>query len=185
MKNYDSYKVKLVAFERCHVPKTVEWVNDAEMIKLIDRSSEPVTIEGCYKWCDNILEDKTKKMFAITTGDSGVHIGNCGLFEIDNRSRKAKLWIYIGDKEMWHKGLGREALEQLIAYGFENLDLNKIYLYVVEDNERAQKLYKSAGFSKEGVFRKDTFLEGRFKDAVYYGLLKNEFNKRKNHDQAK
>jgi RimJ/RimL family protein N-acetyltransferase len=179
MSKHDKYRVELVPFKRCFVAKTVEWVNDLEIINLIDRSPKPVTLEECYKWCDDILEDSKKTMFAILTEKKKLHIGNCGLFEIDERSRKAKLWIYIGEKSMWNKNLGRDALEQLVIYGFDELKLNRIYLYVVEGNKRAQELYQSAGFSKEGVLRQDTFLEGEFKDTMYYGILKDEFNKKR------
>ena len=172
------YKVKLIPFQRHYVPKTVEWVNDSEMKKLIDRSPEPVTLEGCYRWCDEILSDETKVMFALETCEGKSHVGNCGLFEINKKAKKAKLWIYIGDKNLWRQGIGRDVLEQLIAYGFDRLDLNKIYLYVVEDNIRAQKFYESAGFIREGVFRQDTFLEGKFKDTIYYSMLREEFEKR-------
>jgi len=178
MSRHEVCEAKLVPFEKCHVPRTVEWVNDKEIIDLIDRSSEPVTLEGCYKWAEDIIGDGSKAMFAIIAGDKGEHIGNCGLFEINKRSRKAKLWIYIGDKKMWGMGLGRKALDLLVSYGFEELGLNKIYLYVVEDNIRACKLYESAGFSKEGVFKQDTFLKGRFMDTVYYGILKEKFNQK-------
>ena len=178
MNNSNEYNVKLIPFGKDHVPKTVEWVNDEEIIKLTDRSSEPVTLEGCYKWYDDIAQDSTKKLLAIITDDGRSHIGNCGLFEIDKRSKKAKLWIYIGEKDHWGKGLGRKALKQLLDLGFQDLDLNRIYLYIVEDNTRAQKLYESMGFVKEGVCRGDTFIEGRYKDTIYYGLLKEEYMSR-------
>jgi RimJ/RimL family protein N-acetyltransferase len=173
--NSDEYKIKLIPFEKGHVPKTVEWVNDEEIIKLTDRSPEPVTLEGCYKWYDGIMEDKTKKLLAITADNGRSHIGNCGLFEIDKRSKKAKLWIYIGEKDYWGKGLGRKALKQLLDLGFQDLGLNRIYLYIVEDNTRAQKLYESVGFAKEGICRDDTFIDGRYKNTIYYGLLKEEY----------
>ena len=170
-------KIRLVPFEKEHVANTVEWVNDKEIISLIDRASDVVTLQGCNEWLEDILKDEGKEMFAITTTD-GVHVGNCGLFEISKRSKKAKLWIYIGEKSLWGQGLGRKALDELLDYGFNKIGLNKIYLYVVANNTRAQKLYESAGFIKEGVFKQDTFLGGEFMDTVYYGILKEQFKKR-------
>ena len=170
-------RIKLVPFKEEHIANTVEWVNDEEIIRLIDRSSEVVTLEGCNDWFENIEKDDAKVMFAILTSD-GLHIGNCGLFEVSERSKKAKLWIYIGDKSLWGKGLGREALQELLDYGFNKMSLNKIYLYVVANNTRAQNLYESAGFVKEGEFKEDTFLGGEFMDTVYYGILKEKYKKR-------
>jgi len=151
------------------------------MINLIDRAPTPVTRRGCYRWYDDIRRDRTRVQFAIEQGKKGLHIGNCGLCDISERSKKAKLWIYIGVKRLWDKGFGREALEQLMSFGFEQLGLNRIYLYVVEDNSRAKRFYKAAGFKREGLFRQDTFLEGRFKNTIYYSMLKKEFEKRKYH----
>jgi len=178
MRGDSNYKVKLIPFQRQHVTKTVEWVNDEELKTLIDRSPEPVTLDECYRWYDEIVSDETKIMFALETIEGKSHVGNCGLFEIHKRSKKAKLWVYIGVKSLWRQGMGRDVLAQLIDYGFNKLNLNRLYLYVVKNNIRAQKFYESAGFIKEGVFRQDAFLEGKFEDTIYYSMLREEYDKR-------
>lgn len=174
----NSYEIELTPFKQENVPETVRWVNDAEIMRLIDRSPEPVTLDGCYKWCESILEDERNAMFAIVMRGNKRHIGNCGLSNIDKRALKAKLWIYIGEKDMWGNRIGKRALEQLLVYSFGKLKLNKVYLYIVAGNIRAQKLYESSGFIKEGIFKQDTFVEGKFEDVIYYGILKSEFKEK-------
>lgn len=177
--------VMLLPFKKNHVPNTVRWVNNPQIMYLIDRSPEPVTIAGCYRWFRGVSKDRAKAVFAIIESTGMAHIGNCGLFDINHRSKKAKLWMYVGEKRFWERGFGREALSKLLRYGFERLHLNRIYLYVVEGNERARKLYESMGFVKEGVFRDSTFLKGGYRDTFHYGILKSEYRKRFKHGRKK
>jgi len=175
MNGNEPEKVIIVPYCEEHVAKTVNWVNDPEIMVLVDRSPEEVTLDGCHAWARSIQQDGKKAMFAILYGNGREHIGNCGLFEIDKRSRKAKLWIYIGEKDKWGRGIGKKALNMLLGHGFNVLGLNRVYLYVIEDNTRARRLYESQGFSREGVLREDTFMGGKFKNTVFYSILSKEF----------
>ena len=168
-------QVQLIPYVMAHVPKTVSWANDKEIMYLIDRSGHRITINECRQWCRRVTQDTTKRVFAILDVKQGIHIGNCGFSDIDRKRKKAKLWIYIGEKSCWGKGFGKQALRQLLYLGFGKLKLHRIYLYIIQDNVRAGKLYESAGFVKEGVFRDDTFLNGKYRDTVYYALLKDEY----------
>ena len=167
--------IRLVKFEKKHLEKTCEWINDSELRILLDQSQKNTTIEDCKNWFKRNEEEDTRALFAINDGEK--HAGNCGFIDIDKKKKMAKLWIYIGEKEKRGKGIGEKALVELINKGFYDLNLNRIYLYCLEENYSALKLYKKVGFVKEGFLREHTFQDGEFKNCVFFGLLKKEWKK--------
>ena len=74
----------------------------------------------------------------------GVYVGNIYLTDIGDGC--ATYHIFIGDRDYWGKGIAREASLQIIDYGFKELKLDKIFLEVRKQNERAVRLYLSIGF---------------------------------------
>ena len=60
--------------------------------------------------------------------------------------KEGELWIYIGDPELWGRGIGKYATNLLIRKGFEILGLKKIYVHVAEFNMVAITIYSQLGF---------------------------------------
>jgi RimJ/RimL family protein N-acetyltransferase len=112
-------------------------------------------------------------MFAIAVDD--LVIGQCALFDINTTSRTAQLGITIGDKSYWGRGLGREAVGLLLDYAFSYHNYRRVWLWVHGDNERAIRAYRACGFVEEGCLREHMFSKGRYVDAVYMGILRNEW----------
>jgi len=87
----------------------------------------------------------------------------------------AELGIVIGDKSQWSKGYATEAMHLIIEYGFNQLNLNMIYLAVVAFNERAAALYKRVGFVEEGRLRQRVYRDGSYHDELSMSMLKTEW----------
>ncbi len=104
------------------------------------------------------------------------HVGNCGLSDIDRRRRKAQLWIYLG--ESTGRGIGTLAIRHLLRRGFEELEVNRVYLRVLTNNRGAINFYLALGFTQEGVWREDTVQNTRFVDSVWFSMLEREYYKR-------
>jgi RimJ/RimL family protein N-acetyltransferase len=88
-----------------------------------------------------------RKRFAIETRD-GHHIGNCSLYNIDERRRQAELGIMIGDRAYWGRGYGTDTVRTLVAYAFRELPVDRVYLYTLDWNLRAQHSFAKAGFKE-------------------------------------
>jgi RimJ/RimL family protein N-acetyltransferase len=131
------------------------------------------------KWFDDQLEKKPTagQVMAIETlvKKEWVHIGSCGLHSVEQVHNVAEFGIMIGEKEYWHKGLAREAAKLVLKHGFENLNLNRIYLYVFATNPRAIKAYEAVGFAKEGVLRQGVYKNGRYIDLIVMSVLHSEW----------
>lgn len=155
------------------VEKFTEWLNDFQTTDYIGRSSQVMTLEAEKEYLEKnlnaeasffIIEEKTNKL-----------IGTIGLENISHINRKATLGIFIGDKEARNKGYGTEAINLILDYGFNYLNLNNVKLDVLGINERAIACYKKCGFKEYGRRRECVFLNGKYYDTIEMDILAEEF----------
>lgn len=88
-----------------------------------------------------------RKRYAIETLD-GRHIGNCSMFNIDDRRRQGELGIMIGDKAYWSRGYGEDIVRTLVGHTFRDLPVDRVYLYTLDWNVRAQRCFARSGFKE-------------------------------------
>ncbi len=151
-----------------------EWLNDFETTDYLDRSGTVMTLEAERKY----LEENSGNediAFVIVTLEDDKMIGTVCLEEINAINRTATLGIFIGDKEYRNKGLGTEAIQLILDYGFNYLNLQNIRLNLMEFNERALKCYQKCGFKEYGRRRKCKFINGKFYDSIHMDILAQEF----------
>jgi RimJ/RimL family protein N-acetyltransferase len=122
------------------------------------------------------INNEDRIVWAICHHESG-HVGNISLQDISFINRTAEFAILIGDKLHWRKGLGLLAGERLLAHGFNQLNLERIYCGTAATNEGMINLARALGMVLEGTRRQHLFLEGRRVDLLEYGILSSEFKK--------
>jgi RimJ/RimL family protein N-acetyltransferase len=111
--------------------------------------------------------------FAIEA--DGKYIGGCALFNFNWTARSAECGIGIGDPAYRNRGYGRDALKVLLDYAFRLRNLNRVWLNVHANNERAVKSYRAAGFVDEGLMRQHAWSDGHFVDVLIMGVLRDEW----------
>ena len=116
------------------------------------------------------------KYFAIETLD-GKLVGDCGLRNIDWKSRKAEFFITIGEKQFWDKGFGTDALRIVIRLAFDKMNLNRVWLTVLVDNPRAVRCYEKCGFVREGLLRQESFVDGKYRDVLMMAILREDYER--------
>lgn len=88
---------------------------------------------------------------------------------------KAELWrIYIGDASLRGRGYGRQAMEAMMKYCFEDLNLQRLYLDHYTGNP-AGFLYENLGFQREGILRKNCRKNGVLYDVHLMSMLREEY----------
>jgi RimJ/RimL family protein N-acetyltransferase len=83
--------------------------------------------------------------------------------------------LFIGLPELWDEGLGRDTLQTLVRFGFDQLNLHRISLRVFAENSRAVHLYEKLGFQHEGRWRQCEFRNGRYHDLLWMSILEDEW----------
>jgi len=94
---------------------------------------------------------------AIETVD-GKHIGNCSLYNIDERIKEAELGIMIGNRDYWDKGYGSDAVTALLRYAFGDKDMKRVYLKTLAENIRAQRCFQNAALCPVALARKTAYI---------------------------
>ena len=88
---------------------------------------------------------------------------------------KAELWrIYIADTALRGKGYGKQAMQAVMKWCFEDLKLERLYLDHYTGNPAAG-LYLSLGFQYEGVLRRNCRKNGKLYDVHLMSMLKEEY----------
>jgi RimJ/RimL family protein N-acetyltransferase len=163
--------------EREDAPRLVPWFNDAEVIRWTLRY-RPMSLADEEQFIERLRGSEHDVLFGIAARGSDALIGVTGLHAIDARNRSATMGIAIGDRSAWGQRHGTEATVLLVGYAFDTLNLNRVSLEVVVDNERAAHIYKRVGFKKEGVLRQSMFRDGRYRDMLLMSMLREEWQSR-------
>ncbi|MFE3886484.1 GNAT family N-acetyltransferase [Streptomyces lydicus] len=80
----------------------------------------------------------------------------------------------IGSPELWRRGYGAEAVVLLVDYLFHQLDAHRVQVTTAGYNKGVIRLMTKTPFVVEGILRDHCYLDGRFHDAIVWGLLRDE-----------
>lgn len=145
------------------------WINDIETVRF-NAPFRPVNEASHEAWFRSIGQDPSRILFAIRV--DGRLVGTVQLLHIHPIHRSAELTIRLGDPADRGKGYGPAALRQVIAFCWDDLNLNRIWLQVFHDNTAAIFAYRKAGFVEEGVQRRAAYVGGKWKDVIIMAILR-------------
>lgn len=172
---YCGKQVRLATFDIENDPALMaHWNQNSEYQQMLDwdpaRLYSPKQIR---EW----MEKEYGKMFcfSIHTLDEDKTIGVLDLSGINWTAGDAWLGVGVGEPEYWGKGYGSEAVNLLLRFAFESLNLRRVSLNVFEYNERAIKSYLKLGFTIEGRTRQFLNRFDRRWDVIYMGILRCEW----------
>lgn len=125
------------------------------------------------KWILNINPDK-ERYFYVNIIDPFTNkqrlIGYGGLDKINHINQTAELSLMIF-QDYQKNGLGKKTVKRLLNYGFNNLNLNCIFIEVY-DTTYNWSFWEKCGFQKEGVLKQRKKWDGRFFDSYVGSVLK-------------
>lgn len=105
-----------------------------------------------------------------------INIGTIGLHLINYLNRSAEIAIMIGVAAQHNKGTGYHAVRKIIEHGFEQLNLNRIWLGTHHDNIAMIKIAEKCGMNVEGVQKQALWKNGQYHDIINYAILKKEYD---------
>ncbi len=154
------------------------WRKNRELLDMVHGLKYPTNEAMQRRWFDQKVMNgsPTTAIFAIQSDDGHI-AGVCQLVEIVSIHQRGKLGIYIGSEDSRGLGLGEQALRELLRFGFDDLNLRKIWLEVTSINSPAIRLYKKVGFQTEGVLRQHYFSSGKFENVDLMSLLLEEYQR--------
>ncbi|MGA3600199.1 GNAT family N-acetyltransferase [Lysinibacillus agricola] len=103
-------------------------------------------------------------------GQEGI-IGTIGFQEWSTEHRRAEI-SYALFPESWGKGYAMEAVNRVISFGFQEMDLVRIGAIVFTENDASNKLLTKVGFKKEGILKKYMHQNNVPYDTYIYSLIR-------------
>ena len=151
------------------------WMNDPEVTCYIESGIFPSTSEDLEKFFRDVTGSRNQVIMAVADKKTHRHIGNVKLGPIDWVHRRSHFGILIGEKDFWGKGVGAEVTRLIVEYAFKRLNLNRVDLGVYAEHQSAVRCYEGVGFKIEGRLRQDLFHHGQYKDRLWMGLLRSDY----------
>jgi RimJ/RimL family protein N-acetyltransferase len=161
--------------------RVARWATNSEYYRLLD--SEPtrlMTAKAIKEEWEKEGEPQDYVVFDIITLVDDKAIGFVSLDDINHIHGGCWVGIGLGEREYWGRGYGTEAMRLALGYAFDELHLHRVNLGVFEYNPRAIRSYEKAGFVHEGRVRQELQREGRHWDGLYMGILRGEWDRKRN-----
>lgn len=167
---------KLRAVEDDDHIKISSWQNDLELRRKINIGVPlPISLEEMKDY--KIFYDCNSDPYTFCIEVKKKPIGIATLQNLQYKNSNIHLGIYIGEKKEREKGYAKEALHMLLDIAFKEMNLNKIIISVLSNNEISLNFFKKNKFKIEGVLREEIYQNGEYHDLIRMGLLKNEYIK--------
>ena len=151
------------------------WRNKPDFRKYF-REYRELGMDQQRNWYEQkVLKDEHTRMFSIVELGTGDLLGACGLCYIDWQNQCADFSIYIGKNDLYVDSVyAVEAAKLMIKYGFEELNLHRLWTEIYSIDEKKKELFKTLGFSHEATHLETHWTEGKWVDSWYYRLLRSE-----------
>lgn len=150
---------------------TLKW-RQSERASLLNQGAQ--NVEQQRNWIASCPQSEYNFIIELK---SGLPIGMLSLIEIDNYSKHAETARFLIGEEEAAKGVpvAVEAMKLLYEFAFGTLELRRLYGTISVENHLMIKWQKYLGMVEEGHLRKHYFINGKYHDAVFMGLLKEEY----------
>jgi diamine N-acetyltransferase len=118
----------------------------------------------------DIYEAKQLRL-AICRNETAETLGLIDIFDFDPKNNRAGVGILIGSQAYRSKGIGSEALELVIKYSFQQLQVHQLYANIGSDNEISLQLFTKFGFQKIGIKKDWNKVNNDYKDELLFQLI--------------
>lgn len=167
---------KLRELERDDLKNINKWRNDPDLISCLGAPYRYINEDVDREWYDKYLHTRSNSVRCAIVDSENENdvLGLISLLDINYINRSAELHIMIGGATNRGKGIGTFAVKAMIEHAFNNLNLRRIELGVLENNVAAIHLYEKSGFVREGIKRKSNYKNGEYISMIMMGLLRED-----------
>lgn len=114
--------------------------------------------------------DPGRHVFAVEPKGVGFIVGTARI-EVRDRTHRHGDLGYALDSDYQGRGYMSEAVRRLIALGFDDLELHRIWAGCDVNNTPSRRLMERVGMTREGLLREDKFLRGVWRSSYLYSIL--------------
>lgn len=163
--------VILRAIDEGDAPVLLDLINDPEVENAVYGWSYPVSMAEQKKWIANLSNNGSVR-YAVEVDNEMVGVAIISSIDMKNRSANMNIKLL---KSARGKGIATHALQLIICYSFEELNLHCLTANVLERNTESRKLWEKLGFMQDGLLRDRVYKNGKYHNVAAFSLLKDEY----------
>ncbi len=145
--SFDEGAMRLRLIEESDLHETLSWRNRDEA-RVWFKTSTPLTYEQHANWFHQRYQPSETDFLFVVEAD-GKLVGQASVYGIDWQNRTAEVGRFLVDADQAGRGHIGRACGVLLDICWHTLNLDYVFLEVIETNERAIHLYRKHGFSEE------------------------------------
>ncbi len=145
----------------------VNWMNDYQVVKYTESKFTTHTLDSIKQFVETCNNSKNNFLFGIFLKDNDLHVGNIKLGNVHNLYNHGDIGLIIGLKEYWGKGIATKAIKMVTNYGFDALNLHKIFAGAYSMNVGSIKAFQKCGYNIAYIKKDEVFFENNYVDCVY------------------
>lgn len=166
--------MRLRPLEKKDAEGILEWMKNPDINCYYRFNPEEVTKESVIKFIENSMTEENKHFAIVNELDE--YLGTISLKNIDLTNKSSEYSIGLRESAIG-TGAAAFASKELFRIAFKELELNKVYLNVLSDNQRAIRFYNKIGFEFEGEFKEHFNIRGEFRNIKWYGIRRGIYEK--------
>ena len=162
--------------EKTDAKTLFQFWSDHEVTKYMNMNSFKNIEQAFYmiNFLNNLFRNKEGIRWGIVRKEDNTLIGTCGFNTWIKRSSRGEIGYELG-QEYWGNGYATEALKEVIRFGFEETQLNRVEAFVVSEASRSIRILEKLGFNKEGTLREYGYWNNRYWNEHIYSLLRKDW----------
>jgi RimJ/RimL family protein N-acetyltransferase len=132
-----------------------------------------VNLDRQREWYQSIRASERSRYYVLLTS----RIDFLGIVRTDEIAMVNRSMRVGGDIQPRYqgRGYGTRMFRLITKYAFDYLNMNRLWLLVLETNAVGRRLYRNAGFTEEGRQREAVFRNGKYEDYIMMSLLRSEY----------
>ncbi len=162
-----STNISLRALEPEDIDYLYKWENDTENWR-VSNTQAPFSRFVLEQYIATSHQDiySVKQLRLMICDNENTPVGCIDLFDFEPSHLRAGIGVLIADKSDRRKGYASEALELLIEYCHDTLNLHQLYCNITIDNEPSVLLFQKHGFQITGIKKQWIREAGKFYDEL-------------------
>jgi RimJ/RimL family protein N-acetyltransferase len=165
--------INLRAIEISDLELIQRWRNMSSIQPFV-REYREMAFKNVENWYNSIVDNR-EFMFFIIEDQKKLPIGVAGLTYIDWLNKHADLHLGLYEKPWGDESYGKITVNMILNYGFNFLNLNKIYAEIYSIDDAKLKLFSNCNFKQDAILREHYYYKGKYQDSHILSILKSEF----------
>ena len=142
------------------------WMQDPDILQYLTAQNKAYSAAELEQYVARMEESGRDWLFGIFLKGENKHVGNIKIGNVNSLHRFGDIGLIIGDKNIWGKGYGTEAIYLTTQYAFDELSLNKLTAGMMSNNPGSLRAFIKAGYREVGQLKNHVLFHENFVDVV-------------------